>query len=115
MRTQMRQTKTSNHLALELENKCLNFTEHMELVRRLTRGTHRVWNIWNHQRNDHTTRDYAWTLDFIRINCTVTLRPHDRTELINKLNLPGDQMKVKKNKGKGHRTTKYMHEQLGEE
>jgi len=37
----------------------------------------------------------------------------------NKLNLPGDQVKLflkrKKNQGKGHRTTKYMHEQLGDE
>ena len=24
-------------------------------ARRLSRGTHRIWNIWNHQRNDHST------------------------------------------------------------
>jgi len=104
--------KTTNHLALELEKASQN-TWRAEAI---------TGNTPNLEYLEPPTKrpqhhDYAWTLHFIHINCTVTLCPHATIQLTNWIYraIKWNFFKRKKNKGKGHRTTKYMHEQLGEE
>jgi hypothetical protein len=106
MRTQMRQTKTSNHLALELENKCLNFTKHMELGRRLSRGTHRA----SLEYLEPSTKQphHPWLcmdLGFYtyKLHCHPLSTCHNKIN--NKLNLPGDQMKLFKEEKKQRKGT----------